>query len=176
MGALRWRVEKGASRVSGRTDSMKIVSGGQTGADRGALIAAKKLGLPYGGWVPKGRKAEDGCVPLEFDQLQEHPSADYPPRTYANVRDSDATLLVARMPLKGGSSLTLRYVRELNRPVLSLDARTVLDRGQHLYLISCVHSWVVGRMVKTLNVAGSRESSVPGLQAAVAELIEQVLM
>jgi len=44
----------------------KIVSGGQTGADRGALNAAIKSGLPYSGWCPKGRLAEDGTIPERY--------------------------------------------------------------------------------------------------------------
>ena len=49
----------------------KIVSGGQTGVDRGAIEAALELGFPYGGLIPKGRLAEDGIVPLKFDQMAE---------------------------------------------------------------------------------------------------------
>ena len=48
----------------------KIVSGGQTGVDRGGLEAAIALGLPYGGWVPKGLIAEDGTVPLKYASMQ----------------------------------------------------------------------------------------------------------
>ena len=44
---------------------MKIISGGQTGVDRGALDAAIALGLDHGGWCPLGRLAEDGQHGLE---------------------------------------------------------------------------------------------------------------
>ena len=87
----------------------KIVSGGQTGVDRAGLEAAIALGLPYGGWVPKGRLAEDGVVPLKYVGMQEHTSSNYAVRTKANVRDSDATLIIApSLPLSGGTMLTLR--------------------------------------------------------------------
>ena len=67
----------------------KIVSGGQTGVDRAGLEAAIALGLPYGGWVPKGHLAEDGMVPMKYAGMQEHTSSNYAVRTKANVRDSD---------------------------------------------------------------------------------------
>ena len=85
----------------------KIISGGQTGVDRGALEAARDLGFPYGGLIPKGRRAEatkedlaagrrEGIVPLEFDRMEVSPRKDYLFRTEWNVAHSDATLVVAR--------------------------------------------------------------------------------
>jgi hypothetical protein len=41
----------------------RVISGGQTGADRGGLDAALELGIACGGCCPKGRKAEDGVIP-----------------------------------------------------------------------------------------------------------------
>jgi len=70
----------------------KIISGGQTGADRGGLDAAIHCGLPHGGWCPKGRKAEDGLIPSKY-QHKEMESSGYLPRTQANVFDSDATVI-----------------------------------------------------------------------------------
>jgi len=74
----------------------KIVSGGQTGVDRGALEAAVELGFPYGGLVPKGRRAEDGVVPEAFDQMTEAPFESYVYRTEQNVVNSDCTLIISR--------------------------------------------------------------------------------
>jgi len=74
----------------------KIVSGGQTGVDRGALEAAVELGVPYGGLVPKGRRAEDGIVPEAFDQMEEAPFESYVYRTEQNVVRSDCTLIISR--------------------------------------------------------------------------------
>ena len=74
-------------------NNFKIISGGQTGADRAALDAAISLGVGYGGSVPPGRKAEDGIVPLEYTQLTELSSGSYSARTEKNIVDSDATLI-----------------------------------------------------------------------------------
>src|ERR1700756_2207050 len=92
--------------------SIKIVSGGQTGADRAALDWARKHNLPCGGWCPKGWKAEDGPINCKYP-LKETPSASYLQRTEWNVRDSDATVLFSIQPtLTGGSKRTMEFVRE----------------------------------------------------------------
>ena len=57
----------------------KIISGGQTGADIGAIDAALKYSFPYGGWIPKGRLTENGPLPNEY-QLMEMPTKNYPAR------------------------------------------------------------------------------------------------
>ena len=70
---------------------IRIISGGQTGADRAALDFAIKHNIPYGGWVPKGRKTEDGTLPEKY-HLQEMPTVQYANRTEKNILDSDGTL------------------------------------------------------------------------------------
>ncbi len=58
----------------------KIVSGGQTGADRAALDFAIYHGIPHGGWCPKRRLAEDGMIERRYE-LQEASTKRYPQRT-----------------------------------------------------------------------------------------------
>ena len=100
----------------------KVVSGGQTGADRAALDAAMKLGVPHGGWCPKGRVAENGPIPPEY-QLQETDSPAYDVRTEANVVDSDATVIFSVVPtLEGGSRLTADLAERHGKPFLKLHA------------------------------------------------------
>lgn len=87
---------------------VKIVSGGQTGVDRGAIEAARSRGFPYGGFVPKGRLAEDGAVPAEFSSMTEDTRKGYLHRTELNVIHSDATLILSRTrELPGGTSLNI---------------------------------------------------------------------
>jgi len=59
---------------------IKIISGGQTGAERAALDWAIAQRCPHGGWVSKGRKAEDGAIASDY-RLTETPSSDYTQRT-----------------------------------------------------------------------------------------------
>ncbi|MBQ2629456.1 MAG: hypothetical protein IJG13_07255, partial [Kiritimatiellae bacterium] len=96
---------------------LKIVSGGQTGVDQGALEAAVDLGIEWGGWVPKGWRAENGTVPERFRaKMREHESANYIVRTKKNVADSHATrILTDAYPLSGGTLRTRDFCTNLMR-------------------------------------------------------------
>jgi hypothetical protein len=135
----------------------RVVSGGQTGADRAALDAAREAGLTIGGWCPRGRRAEDGRIPPSYP-LEETPSPRYPQRTAWNVRDSDATLVVARGAPRGGTELTVRLATVAARPVLVVDLDAAPDPA-------AVAAWLAARAVAVLNVAGPRESENPGIAA-----------
>lgn len=129
---------------------LKIISGGQTGADQGALIAARRLGIPTGGWMPRRFLTEVGPCPELRDvyRMQEHSSLKYPPRTRLNVLESDGTVwtgLAADIDSRGKQA-TVREVVSLGKPFLdSPDAKTL-------------RRWVVQYDIRVLNVAGPRES------------------
>jgi hypothetical protein len=146
---------------------MKIVSGGQTGVDRAALDAAMALGVDHGGWCPRGRLAEDGRIPDRY-RLQETDSPDYPVRTEQNVCDSDATLLLYRGWLSGGTELTLRLAREHQRPCLTIDLDWKPDPAR-------VGDWLRAHGVAVLNVAGPRESQSPGIEALARHFVGEAL-
>ena len=153
--------------------NFKIVSGGQTGVDRAGLEAAIALGLPYGGWVPKGRIAEDGTVPLKYAGMQEHTSSNYAVRTKANVRDSDATLIIApSLPLSRGTMLTLRTAERLRRPhhVTCLGAANAM-----VETVQWIQSFQHIERSFVLNIAGPRESGAPGIQKQAMEFLCQLL-
>ncbi len=141
----------------------KIVSGGQTGVDRAALDAAIALGIPHGGWCPKGRLAEDGPIDSSY-QLIEHSSPDYAARTRQNVVDSDGTLILYRQRMTGGTALTNRIARDLGCPLLRmrLDTRPNYDR---------IANWIAEHSISVLNVAGPRGSSDPDLYGDALELL-----
>ncbi|MCZ7608022.1 MAG: putative molybdenum carrier protein [Planctomycetota bacterium] len=146
-----------------------IISGGQTGADRGALDAAIELGIPHGGTCPKGRTAEDGTIPPKY-QLKESNSKDSPERTETNVAKADGTLICTFGRLTGGSKLTAEFARRHNKPYLHLD----LNAEATDYAVKCVRGWLAEHDVKVLNVAGGRESESAGLQGAVKDLLTRV--
>jgi hypothetical protein len=144
----------------------RIVSGGQTGVDRAALDAAIALGLDHGGWCPAGRLSEDGSIPSRY-QLQETDSSDYPIRTEQNVIDSDATLILYRGRLKGGTLLTRKICDRLAKPKLLVR----LDRDPP----QSVRDWLADNQPRTLNVAGPRESTSEGIYDAAMTYLLAVL-
>lgn len=146
----------------------RIISGGQTGADRGALDAAIELGIEHGGHCPSGRRAEDGRIPERF-RLVETESSDYAVRTERNVLEADATLLVTRGTPTGGSALTAALARKHARIFLHLN----LDSGGDP--VAAVREWLGARLIGCLNVAGPRESSCPGIAQEVRSLLVTAL-
>jgi hypothetical protein len=146
---------------------MKIVSGGQTGVDRGALDAAIAAGVDHGGWCPRGRLAEDGRIPERY-RLVETDSPEYRVRTERNVHDSDATLILCRGVPAGGTGLTLQLAAQHGKPHLVVD---LADPPP----VEHVARWLASNRVETLNVAGPRESQSPGVAHESSAFVARLL-
>lgn len=135
----------------------KIVSGGQTGADRAGLDVAIRWGFPHGGWCPKGRKAEDGPISAQY-HLKETSSASYLQRTDRNVRDSDGTVIFTIAPnLSGGSKRTADFAEKHRKPFLHLPRHSSSFDSPALLL----QRFVEENGVRILNIAGTRASKEP---------------
>jgi hypothetical protein len=154
----------------------RIVSGGQTGVDRAALDVAIALGIPYGGWCPRGGWAEDLPEPpgllSTYPGLAETPAADPEQRTRWNVRDSDATVIVTSVGVvSAGTALTLAAAFELDRELAVIDASApgagLEDAVRLLSLLPADAS---------LNVAGPRESEEPGIYERAATVLDRLLV
>lgn len=145
----------------------RIVSGGQTGVDRAALEVALDLGIEHGGWCPRGRLAEDGPIPPQFN-LAETASPLYHIRTERNVVDSDGTLILHRGRLTGGTLLTRRLATSHRKPLLEVD----LDAPP---MPQVVRAWLASEQIAVLNVAGPRESTRPGIQLLAIAWLKQLL-
>ena len=145
----------------------KIISGGQTGADRAALDVALKFEIPHGGWVPKGRKTENG--PLhETYSLKEMPTPHYRDRTRQNIIDSQATVVFTKGAPKGGSKLTLEIAKANDKPYCFIDLLDV-DAFEGAIML---HAFIVDKGITHLNIAGSRASHDPGIYDQVKTILE----
>ena len=146
----------------------KIISGGQTGADRAALDFAIKHDIPYGGWVPKGRKTGDGTLPEKY-HLQEMPTGQYSKRTEKNVLDSDGTLILSHGLLTGESALTTSFAELHRKPWIHID----LEMTPYSEAARMIQEWVGRSGIKIMNVAGARASKDPMIYQAVTDLLEK---
>lgn len=136
----------------------RIVSGGQTGADRAALDWALAHGVPHGGWCPEGRLAEDGVIDARY-LLRELPGGGYLERTRQNVVDSEATLILNRGELSGGTLATRQFALEAGKPFLLV----ALDTPATATTFAEARAWLRDHAVAVLNVAGPRETKRPGM-------------
>lgn len=183
----KWRLER-------------IISGGQTGVDRAALDVAIEIGIPHGGWCPRGRRAENGIIPTHY-QLKEIEGIDYSERTRKNIIESDGTLIVTGGPLQGGTLLTFNLCNKLSRPVrvillpgqpnahppntqpwpntqpsIALPSEEIPQRDDSLQPDpTSLWEWLTQYQVRILNVAGPRASKSPGIyERSKAYLLSQL--
>ena len=151
----------------------KIISGGQTGVDQGALFAAMKLRIPVGGWAPNGFRCEDGTIPKKYiDHMNEAPTSNYPQRTKMNVRDSDATIIFCHdVRVSRGTELTIELCKKLGKPWFDMVAETNMfqdnDDGYDHFASLLVD-------FRVINVAGSRESKFPGIYESSRDRLLEV--
>ncbi len=154
----------------------KILSGGQTGVDRAALDMAINLGIDHFGWCPKGRTAEDGVISLRYS-LKETESEGYEERTLKNIRDSDATLILIGLgtsvnTISDGTKLTVEELNKRSKPYLIIE---VSDNHKNEINVNQVIDWLKSNDMKVLNIAGPRESTVPGIYDKSANFLNQLL-
>ncbi|TRZ52370.1 hypothetical protein D4R99_02845 [bacterium] len=147
----------------------KIISGGQTGADRGGLEAARALSIPIGGVCPKGFKTEKGSdLSLKEFGLKELNSSVYEERTMRNIEDSDGTVIFCKTDDKGnisgiGTLFTVYYSANINKPF-------IVNPGETEFI-----SWLKQNKILVLNVAGNRESLEPGICESTKIFLIQAL-
>ncbi|WP_414572731.1 putative molybdenum carrier protein [Nostoc sp. CCY 9925] len=150
-------------------NSLKIVSGGQTGADRAALDWAIAHQIPHGGWCPKGRKAEDGVINLRYN-LTETPSDEYCQRTEWNVRDSDGTVIFSiAKKLFAGTLLTAELAQKSQKPFIHICKEFTLNPASELLL------FISNYKIVNLNIAGTRASHEPEVYQFVKSTLEEAI-
>ena len=151
----------------------KIISGAQTGADRAGLDFAIRNDISHGGWVPKGRIAEDGIIP-DIYNVVETKSAKYPPRTAANIKDAEATLIFTGNTLDRGTLLTVKLCKSMNKPYLLINIEKMAALNAYSIETRKISDWLDKIKPESLNMAGNRESYLPGMYKRVIDLLQAV--
>jgi len=147
----------------------KIISGGQTGADIAGIDAAVANGIPYGGWLPKGRKTEIGPLDEKYKMVA-MVTGGYLKRTKQNVIDSDGTVILTHGRLTGGSKKTSDFAVALNRPWLHLNMLELSVDDAVTRLLDWIKQYDIG----VLNVAGSRASKDGDIYNITLKIIGKV--
>jgi hypothetical protein len=143
-----------------------IVSGGQSGVDRAALDFALDNKIECGGWCPAGRLAEDGIIPDKYP-LRETESRDVSVRTHKNINDSDGTLVLYLNVIDEGTRLTLEIAKDLKKPIYILHRNEAVNPSEFKL-------WLEINRIKTLNIAGPRESNEPGVYDFTGKMLMQI--
>jgi hypothetical protein len=153
----------------------RITSGGQTGADQGALDAAIGLGVDHGGWIPGGRGSDAGFLDPERYGLTVMESTGY--NNYAqcrehNVMDADGALVLFWEDPFGPPAMVSRLARKHRKPFFHLDLSTTGAEAA----IREIHGWACGHDIGTLTVAGPRECRNTDIYAATRRVVEGILL
>lgn len=119
-----------------------------------------------GAWCPKGRIAEDGPIDPKYP-LKETSSPNYALRTEKNIREADGTLILTKGPANGGTALTIELAIELEKPHLIID---LYKKGNPIK----VKEWGEKNKIEILNVAGPRESKVPGIHDKAVDFLKLI--
>lgn len=148
---------------------IQIISGGQTGVDQGALDFAMDYDLPCGGYCPKNRKSESGKIAEKYP-LTELKSENYFHRTEKNVIESDGTLIIEDHHRLGeGIRDTIQLCIKYQKPYKILNIiYSLKDKKDFIY-------WLKSENIKTLNIAGNRESQSPGIQVKTYHFLYKLL-
>ncbi len=148
---------------------LRIVSGGQTGVDRAALDFALENNIACSGWCPKGRKAEDGIIPLSYP-LKETLSSRYAKRTFKNVDDSQGLLVFVDGEEDEGTILAIDYAEKQNKPIYVIHLSMNVE-DQETGIIDLLGN----RHVTEVNIVGPRESKSPGIYGKTKKFLEELL-
>jgi len=136
----------------------------------GIQYTGMELGIEHGGWIPKGRKTENGILPAKY-KLQEMPTTSYPKRTEQNILDSDGTLIISHGKLTGGAALTEKLANKHSRRCLYVD----LNKTNGFKAAVLVNSWLIQDGIEVLNVAGPRASKDPDIYKNTKDILKTVI-
>jgi len=149
----------------------KIISGGQVGADQGALDVAIKYGIPHGGWIQKGLKTQSGILPSKY-HLKEMSTASFKDRIEQNVIDSHGSVIITHGTLAGGADYCLKMAQKHGRPCLHIDLNTLSE----FTAASRLNAWIKENDIEVLNVNGSRTSEDSSIYKDTMDIIESAVV
>lgn len=148
---------------------MKIISGGQTGADIAGVKVAKLYGFKTGGYMPKGYMTRIGLKPeyKKLYKMEETKTADYPTRTGLNVKESDCTIWFGEKKFSAGKLCTFKYVKMHKKPYKDIDINNPLA-------IEIIVEWLILNNYKIINIAGNSQTATNNMEQRVSDYLNKL--
>lgn len=163
---------------------VRIISGGQTGADMGGLLAAEHLNLATGGTAPLGyrnSRGRDDTLRTRFGLKELTVPKDkhislaqmYAQRSMENINNSDGTLAFRTHPSQG-TDKSIGYCVHKSWKVPDIDEihqGELISRHKPIFVVSdfdqdmkeSFRIWVTTNNIKILNVVGHRDTNITQL-------------
>lgn len=167
---------------------IKIISGGQTGVDLGALEGARDCHIPTGGtappnWFSGGKPQKELLQSFGLDKLNEYDPKIYPKRSMKNVDDSDVTIAIL-WETSPGTIRTIGYCQtgqwRAPYPFADYDEEwkcpcLIIYRDWSLYDAAARAEFFIRKhAANVINFAGNREESQPGIQNWTRQLVKLI--
>ena len=159
---------------------VKILSGGQSGADRGAMDAAQRCGMDVGGWCPAGGWAEDypdppGVLAL-YPQMTETPSSDVAQRTEWNIRDSNCCIVLNthKRNTSPGTDIGYAFYEKYHTPHFEI----LIDNPEEIEAcIADACAWLqsLDEDALVISIGGPRASEFPDIYDIAFHVVESIL-
>lgn len=147
----------------------KIISSGIAGAEQAALDASIKLGIAYGGWIPKGGHGIVGPDTARYN-LVEMPTANQAEILKKNIRESDGTLILSHGTLSNREENAANSTRRYSTPLLHVD----LNSTSAFNAASLINDWVIDNDLTILHVTGPSENEDEKIYPATLDILQAV--
>ncbi len=148
----------------------KILSGGQSGVEAGAMDLALKMGLECGGWMPRGYRFTGEPPPVDY-RLKETASSDFKEAVECNARDSNGTLLLTRGKKSARTKYAIQMALKHQKQLLHLDLAEypIFEAG------SMISTWISMQFIKVVYVTGSSQDEDEDIYRMTQKALETAL-
>ena len=158
---------------------VELRSGGQSGADRGAMDAARALGVPVSGWCPADGWAEDRPEPPGvrelYPEMVETPESDVAQRTEWNIRDSTCCVVLntGARGVSRGTDIGYAFCEKYGTPFFEIALDGDEPLGEQVLRASAWLEGLGGDIV--LGFGGPRASEYPGIYEIAFQVTTELL-
>jgi hypothetical protein len=147
----------------------KIISGGHEGVEKAALDSAIALGIDYGGWTYKGRKAELTLL-SDRDKISETPDRSFENRIEMNVLEADGSVIFTHGKLTIGLKLVKEMAARHGHPCIHID----LTESPLNIAATTIRAWMIKNEIEIVYFTGQKDFSSSDIYSEVRGILEGI--